>query len=167
MSDEQRSGQRLWNALMTIVPDRVESFRGGHLDPYHDDRRISAFLDALMADAEHPLGLDIIEVYVEHEEPLLYLAANARKEFFLCVLADDSHQERVWFFAPMTRQRTNDVRAGIVDLHDAFARVERGMVFALHRPRGTGAGRFETLEAASIGEERLPRPGERLAWSPA
>lgn len=117
-----------------------------------------------------PLGLmEIVEVYVEHEEPLLYLAKNSRGEIFLCVLAEDLDEEHVWFFAPMSKRRTEDVRAGLVDLHDAFARVEHGMIVALHRPRGEeGSDRVELLVAASIDEDRLPRPDKRLrierAW---
>lgn len=111
-----------------------------------------------------PLGpIDIVEVYVEHDEPLLYLAKNSRGEMFLSVLAEDLDEEQVWYFAPMSKRRTEDVRAGLIDLHDAFARAEHGMIVALHRPRGgDGVDRVELLVAESISEERLPRPDKRL-----
>jgi len=42
-----RLGQRVWNALAAIAPGSVEPYRGGPLDPFHDDARLPAFLEAL------------------------------------------------------------------------------------------------------------------------
>lgn len=40
----QRTGQRVFNWLAAYFPEVVEDLRGGPLDPFHDDKRIGAFV---------------------------------------------------------------------------------------------------------------------------
>ncbi|MDP2314281.1 MAG: hypothetical protein Q8P41_15370 [Pseudomonadota bacterium] len=111
-----------------------------------------------------PLGaIEVVEVYVEHEEPLLYLAKNTRGELFIAVLVEDGDEEQVWHFAPVSKRRIEDVRAGLIDLRDAFVRVEHGMVIALHRERTEGGyQRTDLVKAEALTEDTLPKPGKRL-----
>jgi len=43
---ELRYGQAVFNAAYAHVPDRADALRCTELDPFHDDRRVAAFLTA-------------------------------------------------------------------------------------------------------------------------
>lgn len=44
-----RHGQAAWNIASLRFQDAVEPLRGSDVDPFYDDKRVSAFLDALEA----------------------------------------------------------------------------------------------------------------------
>lgn len=111
-----------------------------------------------------PIGtISLIDVFEEYEEPLLYTAQNERGETFLAVLAADSRAEQTWHFAYVSPRRLRDIRAGVVDLHDAFLLVEGGWVTVLHREkRADGRVWTEAVRAADLTDATLPDPGERV-----
>ena len=107
-----------------------------------------------------PLGtIEIVEVYVEYDEPLLYLAKNER-DSFLVNLADEDEEGQVWYFAYMSPRRVRDLRAGGIDTHDAFRFVEGGIVLALRFDQ-TEDRQMEVLHllAANLDDDHLPLPG--------
>ena len=42
-----RKGQTYFNVLYEIYPDFANDIRGTELDPFHDDKKVKPFMDAL------------------------------------------------------------------------------------------------------------------------
>ncbi len=48
-NNQQRKGQAHFNTLYDIRPDLGQEIAGTHADPFHDDRRMTLFLDTVRA----------------------------------------------------------------------------------------------------------------------
>jgi len=110
-----------------------------------------------------PVGqVEIVEIYAEYDGPVLFQVRNERDERFLVVLLADEDDCRDWLFAPVTRGRLEAVRAGIVDLHGAFATVEGGILWIVSQQGSPPSFTARWVQAASLTSRQFPRPGERL-----
>jgi hypothetical protein len=118
--------------------------------------------------APEPLGLiEVVEVYVDYEEPLLWLGRGAAG-LYLVVLIDDG-DEQVWTFAPIGEERLANLRAGRMDLHDAFLHADGGSVVLLHREKQIeGRVWCEVRDASTQTDDMLPDVGTTLPpWEAA
>ncbi len=108
-----------------------------------------------------PLGkLQILEVYEFYDRPVLFACRNQSGSLFLAIWVAEHDGEERWLYAPVSRSRLDAVRSGQIDLREAFASTEDGMLFLV---RVSEAGLQPEVEVLSeVEDDFLPQPGERL-----
>jgi hypothetical protein len=109
-----------------------------------------------------PIGqLSVDEIYAYYDGPRLFTAKNKGGQSFLVVHADETDAGDTWLLAPISTARSQRIREGGIDLHDAFANSETGGVWQAYE--GGPQRAPEWLESARIPADLLPDKGERLA----
>lgn len=107
--------------------------------------------------------LEIVEVYIYYDQPVLFSCKNAAGHLYLVLAADENDQYETWLYAAVSVERLNHIRSGAIDLHDAFADTEDGFLLQVIAPYDDQIPfRPEPIQSNRISEEMLPIPGERL-----
>jgi hypothetical protein len=107
--------------------------------------------------------LELIETYEFYDRPVLFLCRNAADNLFLVVWAHEDSESEYWLFAPVSKKRLEHVRSGAIDLNDAFALPEDGLLHVVKVPLDKSQGiTTSTIEAASVQRDWLPFTGEVL-----
>jgi len=112
--------------------------------------------------------LELTEVYEYYGKPLLFACRNASGTHYVAVQADEGGGIEKWLYMSISASRLQQVRSGVIDLHDAFMGAEDGFVFHVtmtddaRMPVEVGV-----ISVAELKDEPLPDVGERLALEPA
>ena len=105
----------------------------------------------------------IVETYAYYDQPVLFSCRNAAGYLYLVVAADENDQYDTWLYAGVSPERLNHIRSGAIDLHDAFADPEAGILFQITVPHDNQSPlQIEPVQSNQIPEDMLPVPGERL-----
>lgn len=119
-----------------------------------------------MADILNITGLgrlEIVEIYVYYDQPLLFSCKSAADHLYLVVAADEDEQHETWLYVRVSVERLNLIRSGAIDLHDAFAKPEDGFLLQEIIPYDAQTQpRMESIQPDQISEDMLPTPGESL-----
>ena len=114
---------------------------------------------------ELPPPLSVIQIegiYLEYDEPLLYLASNEYRDRFLVNLVSEDDGGQVWYFVRVSPQRIEAIRSGAIDLKDAYLLAEGAIVWSLHFDQTEGRElKVVPLAAYHLDEDLLPMAGER------
>ena len=78
--------------------------------------------------------LEIVEVYIYYDQPVLFSCKNAAGHLYLVLAADENDQYETWLYAAVSVERLNHIRSGAIDLHDAFADSEDGFLLQVIVP---------------------------------
>ena len=106
---------------------------------------------------------EIVETYAYYDQPVLFSCRNASGYLYLVVAADENDQYDTWLYAGVSPERLNHIRSGAIDLHDAFADPEAGILFQVTAPYDNQSPlQIEPIQPNKIPEDMLPVPGERL-----
>jgi hypothetical protein len=109
-------------------------------------------------------SLQLVETYEFYDKPLLFVCQNTTGHLFLAVLVDENDVGETWIYAPISTKRLEQVRAGIVDLHDAFAQAENGHVYEVIVPHNSSDDvQVAFLPVDRLTDDILPLQGERLS----
>jgi hypothetical protein len=110
--------------------------------------------------------LEILEVYEATDEPCLFACRNGAGHVFLAVLIDETEEERVWLYTPLSPGRFARVRGGEVDLRDGFRAAEDGfvhrVVMSIFLGSGRGSANVGMMDCDELTDAMLPLAGERL-----
>ena len=104
--------------------------------------------------------LELIEVYEFYDQPILFSCRNASDAIFIGVFADEDDNFETWLYIGVSLQRFQRIRSGAIDLHDAFAEVEDGVIFQIKVPYDETMPVSTPIPAAEIPDDMLPLPGE-------
>ena len=113
---------------------------------------------------QYQLGhLKVIEIYEYYDKPLLFACQNTAGQIFLAVLIDETEEKEVWYYVPVSPLRFEQIRAGKVDLHDAFLRAEDEQVFKIITPQSHNSDvTIEYVPTNELSDDDLPLAGEIL-----
>ncbi|MBK6431242.1 MAG: DUF6575 domain-containing protein [Anaerolineae bacterium] len=111
--------------------------------------------------------IELLETYEFYDRPLLFACRNKQGILFIAVLADENDTNETWLYVPLTDRRLSQIRAGLLDLHDAFEIAEDGEVLIVSVFHGDGRPiSVDIIAANSIPQAWLPARGERLNLNP-
>ena len=116
-----------------------------------------------MADIDIPvLGeLDIVEIYVYYDRPILYSCKNVDRQLYLAVFADDDDENETWLYAEVSLRRLNRIRSGEIDLYNAFAKPENKSLFQVTVPYNPES-KIKTETVQEVFSDMLPEEWQRL-----
>ena len=110
----------------------------------------------------HQFGkLELIEVYEFYDKPLLYSCKNT-SSIFLVILVDEEDDFDTWLYRPISYNRFQQIRSGVIDLHDAFSKSAEAIFKVQIFYDDERQGYVKQIPVNSIREEWLPLPDERL-----
>ncbi|MEO7993256.1 MAG: DUF6575 domain-containing protein [bacterium] len=109
--------------------------------------------------------LALVELYFYYDGPRLFSAVSGSGQLFL-VLWDGQVTPGTddWLVARQSRARLESIRAGQVDLHDAFQQAEDGLVYRI-QASAAGPVPLRVIATRHLDESELPMPGRVLAES--
>lgn len=107
--------------------------------------------------------LTILEIYEFYNMPVLFACQNRTGHFYLAVWVDETENENIWLYVPLSFQRLMNLRQGALELRDAFVQPEDGFVFKV----SVSKHQAEQAQAEPIPVEQLdkswaPLPGDSL-----
>ena len=106
--------------------------------------------------------LKLVEVYDYYDGPRLFAAQNATGSLFLSLWADETDAADTWLYLPISEEQLERVRAGQVDISQAYLQPEDGTVFLLTHRHAEKAWSLEVLTPAVLNREWLPPAGDSL-----
>ena len=69
--------------------------------------------------------LNLLEVYDYHNEPILFSCHDDKQSIYIALYADNLPDHEMWLFVKVSLEKLNFIRAGAINLHDAFAKPEK------------------------------------------
>lgn len=108
--------------------------------------------------------LKFLEVYEEYDGPRLFSCRNAAGQIYIAVWVDESHNQDIWLYAPISSKRFSLIRTGAIELREIFLNAEDGYAFAVIIPYDQPS-RIETIACNLIEDKWLIKPGEYLNLS--
>lgn len=106
--------------------------------------------------------LRIVEVFVFHDGPKLFLAANDADQLFVVLWADFDDEIETWLYAPVSVHRVEALRAGHFDVRDVFTESDTGYLWRGQYNLATKEWQIETIPAEAVDTSQLPDPGYRV-----
>lgn len=108
--------------------------------------------------------LELIEAYEFYDhQPILFACRNAANKLFMAVWVDEEEEFDTWLYVRMSPRKFEQVRSGLIDLHDTFACPLDGYVFVVDIPHDEQQQiSISSITSDLISEEWLPLAGEFL-----
>ena len=107
--------------------------------------------------------LQIFEIYEFYNMPVLFACKNQADNIYLSVWIDETELEDTWLYISVSPQRFAKIRAGQIDLHDAFSAPEDGIVLKVTVPKDACAkAQVESVLAAEMDASWPPIAGDYL-----
>jgi hypothetical protein len=107
--------------------------------------------------------LNLIEVYEFYDMPILFACENKAGHTYLAVWVDEAVDKDTWLYVSLSRKRFQRIRAGEIDLHDAFAKSEDEIVLEVIIYRNPNReSQVEPLSIQDLDENWLPLSGDYL-----
>lgn len=107
--------------------------------------------------------MKVVHVLDYFDEPILFICCSDTKQLYLAIYMDDTDTDSIWHYAPISVGRLRQLYSGDVDLHDAFAHTEKGIVWEVWRPNSDSRlPRVVSMSCRSISDSDLPLHGVKL-----
>ena len=119
----------------------------------------------LLPQNTHLGKLEILEVYDYYDLPCLFSCKNVSEHIFLAILSELTKELAIWLYVPISSRRFENIRSGIIDLHDAFVKSEDGFVYKVIIRDNSNTNTIETIFCEALNKEWLPISGEFLGFS--
>lgn len=107
--------------------------------------------------------IQIFEIYEFYNMPVLFACKNQADNIYLSVWINESGEDNIWLYVSVSPQRFAKIRAGQIDLHDAFADPEDGIVLQVTVPKDARAkAQVDSIPAAEMDASWPPITGDYL-----
>lgn len=108
--------------------------------------------------------LELIEVYEYYDTPCLFSCRNASGHLFIAILFEQTKQLEKWLYTSMSQRRFENIRAGLIDIRDAFLTSEDGFVYEVIINSDNSSDRVEIIWCENLIDDWLPMPGEFIEF---
>lgn len=108
-------------------------------------------------------NLELIEVYIYYDKPLLVSVHNELDHRYMGILIDDQPSVEKWLYVGVSPTRFDHIRSGFLDLYTAFAQSESGTAFIASVPYELDqTATMEVVFCEQLSPDILPEPGEKI-----
>lgn len=107
-------------------------------------------------------SIEIGEVFEYYDRPCLFSCRDRVGQDYLALWVDESDDAEVWLYVAVSPSRLDALKAGDVELRNAFLLSEAGTVLVVKESRDSQPRSIESITATEIPPEWLPKPGESL-----
>ncbi len=105
--------------------------------------------------------LEVLEIYEFYDIPILFLCSNQYGHHYLVLSISETDEYNVWIYAAISKKRLKAVRAGAIDLYDAFKQTEDACIFKV-TTLSTEPDTVTTVMCDDLRSEWLPTKGPKL-----
>ncbi len=109
-------------------------------------------------------ALELDEIFEYYDGPRLFTCRTPSDRTYLAVSIRDEPDQDVWLYVSVSSRRLADIRAGQMDLQQAFRMAEDGNVYEVTVPRADGRSSVRILPTSELTADILPDSGERLDY---
>ena len=107
--------------------------------------------------------LQIFEIYEFYNMPVLFACKNQADTIYLSVWIDETAEANSWLYVSVSPQRFAKIRAGQIDLHDAFAEPEDSIVLkVIISKTADHKTQVEPVPVTEMDNSWAPLPGDYL-----
>lgn len=111
-----------------------------------------------------PFGrLEIDDVWIRIDDPILFVARNRSGSRFLFNAIDEDDDQIRYIAVPASGERITQIKSGGLPLRVAFVEPEDGAAFVVTADYERGRVDFDAVDPASLTASELPAPDVRLA----
>ncbi len=118
----------------------------------------------LLPQSTHLGKLKLLEVYEYYDTPCLFSCRNASGHLFIAILFDQTKKCQKWLYLPMSQRRFENIRAGLIELRNAFLNAEDGLVYEVIINSDDNADRVEIIWCENLVDDWLPMPNEFIKF---
>lgn len=109
--------------------------------------------------------LELIEVYEYYDTPCLFSCRNASGQLFISILFEQEKRLEKWLYASISQRRFENIRAGLIDIRNAFLNSENGFVYEVIINLDDSPDRVEIIWCENLIDDWLPMPNEFIEFA--
>lgn len=106
--------------------------------------------------------LKVIEVYIFHDQPVLFSCKNKSGLFYIVLSIDETDSSEIWLYAPISKSRLQRLVRGEVELRDVFTDAEDAFVYRVEIPYDESNAIVDLIDCHEIPDEDLPEVGIKI-----
>jgi len=104
--------------------------------------------------------LELIEVYEYYDTPCLFSCRNVSGQIFLAILFEQEKRVEKWLYVSMSQRRLENIRAGLIDIRNAFLNSEDRFVYEVVISSDSSSDSAEIIWCENLTDDWLPMPNE-------
>jgi hypothetical protein len=114
----------------------------------------------LLPQSTHLGKLELIEVYEYYDTPCLFSCRNISGHLFIAILYYQTKRLEKWLYVSMSKRRFENIRAGLIDIRNAFLNSEDGFVYEVIINSDDSPDKVEIIWCENLIDDWLPMPNE-------
>lgn len=114
----------------------------------------------LLPQSTHLGKLELIEVYEYYDTPCLFSCRNISGHLFIAILYSQTKKLEKWLYVSMSKRRFENIRAGLIDIRNAFLNSEDGFVYEVIINSDDSPDKVEIIWCENLIDDWLPMPNE-------
>jgi hypothetical protein len=114
----------------------------------------------LLPQSTHLGKLELIEVYEYYDTPCLFSCRNISGHLFIAILYYQTKRLEKWLYVSMSKRRFENIRAGLIDIRNAFLNSEDGFVYEVIINSDDSPDKVEIIGCENLIDDWLPMPNE-------
>lgn len=103
--------------------------------------------------------LEVIEVYIFHDQPVLFSCKNKSGLFYIALSIDETDSSEIWLYAPISKSRFQRLVQGEVEIRDVFTDAEDAFVYRVEIQYDQSNTIVDSIDCREIPDEDLPEEG--------
>jgi hypothetical protein len=119
----------------------------------------------LLPQSTHLGKLELIEVYEYYDTPCLFSCRNISGHLFIAILYYQTKRLEKWLYVSMSKRRFENIRAGLIDIRNAFLNSEDGFVYEVIITSDDSPDKVEIIWCENLIDDWLPMPNEFIEVS--
>jgi hypothetical protein len=109
--------------------------------------------------------LELIEVYEYYDTPCLFSCRNSLGQLFIAILFEQEKKVEKWLYASISQRRFENIRAGLIDIRNAFLNSEDGFVYQVIINSDDSPDKVEMIWCENLIDDWLPMPNEFIEFA--
>jgi hypothetical protein len=106
--------------------------------------------------------LEVIEVYIFHDQPVLFSCKNKSGLIYIVLSIDETDTSEIWLYAPISKSRFQGLVRGEVELRNVFTDAEDAFVYRVEVYNDESNTIVNLIDCHEIPNEDLPEKGAKI-----
>lgn len=107
--------------------------------------------------------LEVLEVYVFYDQPVLFSCKNKSGLIYIALSIDETDSSEIWLYAPISNSRFQELVRGEVELRNVFTDAEDAFVYRVEIPNDSKSNTIvDVIDCHEIPDSDLPEPGIKI-----
>lgn len=109
--------------------------------------------------------LKIVEVFAEHDFPIVFAAKNVSEQILVAIWTNESAETTAWLYAPVSPARLGRLRDQKLSLREVFTSADGREIYRVTVPKKQGKAAVVSVRPEQLVEAELPPAGAMVQES--